>query len=304
MRLARWWLWWSVRLGLCLGVFGSLVGCAPGGGGGGGDCREAEHGCSEGFVCVAVFSGASYACQAVCTDDRQCLRDEACEGGLCTHRVTGPDRALDAQVDEGGEGDVAVVDPPAPDAVVDGPPVRVVDAEPPPLDRGVVVLPPLDAGVDPGACAGRFDAGGAWIAGVAFGFEPDAPVFYRVEVEMAADRRSMAMQFAPLRTRDRSVIEGRGVEVAGVSVDADGRFETGTVVLDSPVEANRLGGELVFEIELIGALRPSGALCGIGEGITVQPRGRSLDGTVFALARWQEPAAAVDPFAACDGCLR
>lgn len=299
MRLVRFWLW----LWVCLAGLASFVGCAPGGGGGGGDCREAEHGCSEGFSCVAAFGGASYACRAVCTDDGQCLRDESCQDGLCADR---PGRVADARVDAevDAEVDVAVVDPPAPDAEVDGPPIRVVDAEPPPVDRGVVVLPPLDGGVDPGECAGRFDASGRWIAGIAFGFEPDEPVFYRVEVEMAADRRSMSMQFAPLRTRDRSVIEARTVEVAGVDIDADGRFETGTVVLDSPIEANRLGGALVFEIDLIGALRPAGALCGIGEGVTVQPRGRSLDGTVFALARWREPVAAIDPFAACDGCLR
>ena len=43
--------------------------------------------------------------------------------------------------------------------------------------------------------------------------------------------------------------------------------------------------------------------CGGGEGETVRPAGRSLDGTVFAMAAWQDPIGGVDPFAGCDGCL-
>lgn len=287
---------WSARLGRLLLCSWVLVGCTPGGGGGGGDCREADEACSEGFRCVAVGGGASYECRAACSGDGDCLRAERCAGGLCEDR---PARGLDAMIED----DLAVVEPPPPDLGPDGPIVRIVDegVEPPMPDRGVVVLPPLDGGVDPAACAGRFDASGVWLMGVALGFAPGSPVYFRVEVTVAGGR--MAMRFTPLRTRDRAPIEAEATEVEGVAVDEDGGFRSGPVVLSAPAEANRLGGDLLVEAELRGALRPAGALCGAVEGETVRPAGRSLDGSVFAMAPWRDPIAGVEPFAACDGCL-
>lgn len=291
---------WGARIGRLLLCSWLFVGCTPAGGGGGGDCREADEACSEGFRCVAVSGGAAYACRATCSGDGDCLRAERCEGGLCVDR---PPRGLDAAIED----DVAVLEPPPPDLgpeAPDGPIVRIVDegVEPPVPDRGVVVLPPLDAGVDPEACAGRFDARGTWLMGLALGFAPGSPVFFRVEISDAGGGE-LAMLFTALRARDRSPIEVEQTEVVGVRVDGDGGFRTGPLVLASPAEANRLGGDLLIELDLEGALRPAGALCGGGEGETVRPAGRSLDGTVFAMAAWQDPIGGVDPFAGCDGCL-